>query len=177
VFANFESTDEDAENEKMHESRTRGMTEKGRCYTALVKKKILHMSELLKRLMSKGPGADRMEVEILYAQWLGAYESFLTTYDSMASLMSQDELDDLKAQHEDRKLYLLNVKNWLCTNKPISRAGSRKSHTDRADGSYRAPSSSVRTLASAKIAEEQRRAELIAKASMLKEKQDLDRAK
>ena len=176
--------------------RIRKSTEKGLSY----KKELLEnnlqkcfrklkiSAEKLQTLIFECDYHDVQSVHKEYADWLSLYAALFKEHDELCNLLSSQELDIHKQLFSDKDIYLRSfkarVEEWFAThesraNDTEDRKSTRSSHSSKTHRSQSSTSRYSRTssLLSAKIKEQQRKAELLARSATLKQKQELEMKK
>ena len=111
--------------------------------------------------------------------WLSLYAALFKEHDELCYLLSSQQLDIHKQLFSDKDIYLRSVKarveEWFAThesraNDTEDRKSTRSSHSSKTHRSQSSTSRYSRTssLLSAKIKEQQRKAELLARSATLK---------
>ncbi|CAG2235127.1 unnamed protein product [Mytilus edulis] len=175
------------------DSRERKMTEKGLLYNLELKQK-----ERTKLLKSLNGVCDELEqltsetkdtdaVKQVYTTWVSLYEQLLVSHEQFQKLLEVDhdrELDDARFQERNKNFIILNdnVQQWFISNqvpKIVVTTAQEDSMSRISRGSRRSRTSSSASsqLSTAKLKEEQRKAELIARANSLADKKELEEAK
>ncbi|VDI41133.1 Hypothetical predicted protein [Mytilus galloprovincialis] len=175
------------------DSRERKMTEKGLLYNLELKQK-----ERTKLLKSLNGVCDELEqltsetkdtdaVKQVYTTWVSLYEQLLVSHEQFQKLLEVDhdrELDDAWFQERNKNFIILNdnVQQWFISNqvpKIVVTTAQEDSMSRISRGSRRSRTSSSASsqLSTAKLKEEQRKAELIARANSLSDKKELEEAK
>ena len=184
-------------------SRERKLTEKGLMYsmnlyrnqrTRLIKSLTILSGEL-ERLISQPGDVDL--VRPVYSKWIGIYEELLETHDKYQAIftdLNDKQVDNASFQDKNRVFLSTNqsAKDWFILNKAKTispqhivqddqrshRSGSVRSHRSSGARSHRsARSSNASHISKAKLMEEQRKVELLARAEALSEKKQLEEAK
>ena len=182
----------------LRSAANRKLTYRGQQYELDVKQK--HMRALFRKLnimsdevgQSIDSGATVREVQSLFAQWLYMYEILLDTYEELCIVVTDPDLfhtaklqfdknhEPLMVFREDTKVRLLSH----CSSVTVRSKGKSKSIKSESDTdsyvsrSVKSKCSSLySSLFTAKVQEEQRHAELAARAESLKRKPELEISK
>ena len=166
------------------EKRERTHTEKGLEYTLTLKqaersrliKALTVTSNDLKTLMQRS--TDPNEVKPTYSKWLSEYEELLNIHDQYQRLTenpTEKQLDDARFQERHDKFISTkqSAEQWFSVNSQLP-ARSVRSNRSYRSGSSRSSSSQ---LSMAKLKEEQRKAELLAREKSLDEKKFIEEEK
>ena len=166
--------------------RVKKYTERGLHYTVENKERLVNSkfaklkikTEEMRGLIHNNDVDSPVQKE--HKNWLVLYSDYLEAHDEYSKILSSKEREEYNtSKFESRDIYLTNfksaVESWLCTNaKEKTRQSSISSIRSHRTKSSSYVSSSV---AHAKIIEEQRKAELLARASALKQQQELEMRK
>ncbi|CAG2209462.1 unnamed protein product [Mytilus edulis] len=143
------------------------------------------MCDELEQLTSETKDTDA--VKQVYTTWVSLYEQLLVSHEQFQKLLEVDhdrELDDAWFQERNKNFIILNdnVQQWFISNqvpKIVVTTAQEDSMSRISRGSRRSRTSSSASsqLSTAKLKEEQRKAELIARANSLADKKELEEAK
>ncbi|VDI00949.1 Hypothetical predicted protein [Mytilus galloprovincialis] len=175
------------------DSRERKMTEKGLLYNLELKQKertkllisLKGVCDELEQLTSETKDTDA--VKQVYTTWVSLYEQLLVSHEQFQKLLEVDhdrELDDAWFQERNKNFIILNdnVQQWFISNQVpkivvTTAQEDSMSRISRGSRPSRTSSSAYSQLSTAKLKEEQRKAELIARANSLADKKELEEAK
>ncbi|XP_060582175.1 uncharacterized protein LOC132738634, partial [Ruditapes philippinarum] len=171
--------------------RKRTLTMKGLEYNKEIKSKArLRMIETLNTKTEELKGllqhetSDKQTVKGVYSSWLNNYEQLLIAHEQYKKLLNETELHDDNSQFENITSDYAYVKHeaeqWFLKNCSVPETSEQletKSHHSGSSRSSSRHSSISSNLSIAKMKENQRKAELLARASALKEQRKLEEAK
>ena len=160
--------------------RERTMTEKGFTYhlerrfnfRKRADKELSNLSRNIKELLLQNP--DRKTVKHEHARWLQIYEELLIAHDEYQNLIptSTEKVSDDETFHRRNREHISlkeKVEDWILKHStPIDNRSMRSKTTSRTSSSH---------IAKEKIKEHQRKAELVARATALTQKRELEQAK
>ena len=142
-------------------------------------KRIKIQSEKIKDLLEQATSDEFKIIEGYDARWLDFYESFLRNYEVYVELAEPDVVEeDINELFQQRDEELRNIKaaieSWITGNRPKPMTEHRPAPSVRSVCSARSGGASI---LSAKIAEEQKKAELHARSARMRKRHELERAK
>jgi hypothetical protein len=165
-------------------ARHRKMTDKGLEYT--IQRKQRHLDNLCRGLNKNmdyinnlmSVDTDIVEMKKHYAAWIALYDEFLQVDEEHRLLLTEDEtrLYDsgwFKTRQDMFQIFKDHVHGWFLAQQ---RSDSVSVRSRKSRGST-SSTSSKRSILSARILEEQKRAELAIRAATLKKKRDLEKEK
>ena len=184
------SIHEDDQGQELQQ-RSRTLTEKGLQYQIELKAKTRHKA--WKQLQAKTNHINSMFIEVvtrqerqlLYSHWMTLYEQFMDSDEEYIHLLSaemtkEDRSSWFDEQYEQFEHFKGKIQSWISNSGSATSVKQEdvKSHHSgsQRSGSSRTPSMRS-TLSSARLKEEQKRAELLVKASALEQKRKLEQAK
>jgi len=176
--------------------RVRSQTEKGRSFARerlagkrnVAYKKLLHKIQSIEALVDPGKASPSSYalVQAAYKDYMNLYERFCDSHDEYCETLSEDELtvylDEWYSNKDDKiSAFKVNVQQWLRMNAECDPdSDSRSVRSCRSNRSYRSCHSSERSngsrssLQSAKLREQQQKAELVAKGKALEKRKALE---
>ena len=171
------------------EKRERKMTEKGLEYVLQVKRR--RLDQIFRNLESKGLQMQELmendksygEMTSIYKRWIQHYDEFLTLDNEFRQLLKDGEIED----NEDNWFGVRNqecsdlkktIENWYTSHRPQQNdLPTDDDITIYSNHSSKGSHSSRQTVVSAKILQEQKKAELKVKSEILRKKRTLEEAR
>ena len=176
------------EDKDSEDKRERKLTDKGRAYSQELKSadRVKHLRSLeiissdLERLMLDS--GDPKVINPIYKQWISLYEQLLAIHEQYHQLVDNEyekQVDNVWFQDLNSKFVTLNenIQKWFTLNQTPPEEYDNKSGISRTSRRPRGSSSVSSQLLTARLKEEQRKAELLARAKPLADRQELEEQK